>query len=176
MKIYTDEQEYNKDLLFWSDNIGLFLFNPHKNVNISIKDEELPAPLQPLLDYLGDGYGMYPGLAEYNGRYGLVLMNEYYEGEKEEPDINNYEQAVKAAEKIESAYPKFPVIIGKQVGFPFTLKDGTVDKATELIVFIDAEYLSQDDNKAEFDECVNFIYENAYIPSATLPTGKMPSI
>ncbi len=169
MKIYEDLEEYWKGLVFWSNACG-DLFNPNEIVggeSRPITDAELPEEFKSFNYedyYLVDG--MYSYLAQYNGKYGIALVNEYHEYSSEgtEKDPNNYERAVKLAKDIESKFPQHSVLIGKQMGFPNDLPDGTKDDATELVVFVDTDWLRDEKNEDAYFELVDYLDKNAYIP------------
>ena len=161
MKIYTDINESNDKVKYWS-NATADLYNPEKGT--SIDEDDLPEELRSPYEYLSDNYGMYTYLMRYDGHNGFALVNEFYEytSEGNEKDVNNYDRAVTVAKNIEKKFPQFTVFINKQMGFPNTLPDGTKDNATELIVFINSNFFTKE-NEDEFYKLVKYLSENAYV-------------
>ena len=147
MKIYDNEKELRKDLRYWCSACG-DLYNPHTDKNILTK--ELPEELQRLYeDYFTEGAGSYCYLVEYKGKYGIALINEYFEDE----ESGGFRQAVRAGTRFETLnIPSSIVLVGDRTGFP----DGG-ERATELIAFFEADI-----TKADFDKAAKFLLDNAY--------------
>lgn len=157
MKIYTNEKEYNDALKYWSNACGELHYHGERDIN----EDELPDELKDVYNRLWtEGSGSYCYLAEYNGEYGLAIINEYHECTEEgrPGGKNNYEQAVKVAKILEKKYP-YTVFIGKKLGFPMSTEDGDNDYATELVVFAKTDEMSKD----QFDEVTDWLYKNGYI-------------
>ena len=165
MKIYTNTEEYENDLKYWSNECG-DLFNPYGNPAEGedadwLTEEELPNDLKRVYSELWEEAlgGSHCHLAEYQGRHGIVLINEYFEHNDEKTTLSpyNFKHAKKVAKKLEDMGnpDKIPykVFIGKQLGFPFSGND----MATELVVFFDADV-----SREVFINVADWLEENAY--------------
>ena len=160
MKVYTTEKDYFDDLKFWSNAAG-DLFCPDSD--ILIDENELPKELQIAWDYWDENHGIYMYLVQYKGEFGLALTKEYYEYDDDQnKSVNNYDRAVAFAKEVEENFPQHTVFVGKQVGFPYSFDDGTVDKATDMVVFVSSDYLSKTDLQ-EFEKLAEYVSKNAYI-------------
>ena len=78
--IYTNQEQYDKELKYWSNATAEFY--DAKN-GVDITEDELPKELQPLCDYLSENYGMYTYLVQYKDKFGCALVNEYTESTDE---------------------------------------------------------------------------------------------
>ena len=160
MKIYTNTKNFHNDCKYWS-NATADLYDAMTGK--PIEKDKLPKELLAPYEYLSENYGMFTYLMQYNGKNGLALVNEYSEyDDVGNTVINNFDRAVEFAKEIEAHFPQHTVFVGKQTGFPFTCDDGTADPATELVVFIDADFFTEE-NEDKFDSLVDYLSENAYI-------------
>lgn len=166
MKIYTNTQDYFKDLKYWSNSCG-DLFNPHSSNGINdILEEDLPNELKSVYDTCwSENYGSFCYLAEYKDRYGLAIVTEYYKYNPEFTDetSNNIHKAVDVGIELEKIFGECCVFIGYETGFE-AVKTNPIsnevynDKATELVIFIDAEIITPEMT----DEIGIWLLNNAY--------------
>lgn len=160
MKIYTNVDEFYKTCKYWS-NATADLCDIQTGKDIEKSD--LPAELLTPYEFLSENYyGMYTYLMQYNGKNGFAFVLEYseYDDDGHKKTTDNFDYAVAFAQKIEKAFPQHTVFVGKQTGFPYTLDNGIEDNATELVIFIDADFFT-DKNKSEFDALVDYLEKNA---------------
>ena len=129
-----DGEKYGEDLKYWSNSCGEL----HMHGKYDITEAELPAELLAVYKewWEEDKDGQYCYLAEYKGRYGMALVNEYYEKYDGNPCAHNYAEACMAADAIDREYAgqDIVVLVAKEQGFPDS--DGN---ATEFVVFVPAD-------------------------------------
>ena len=157
MKIYTDKEEYEKALVYWSNCCG----DLHHNGEW-IEEKDLPPVLQEVYDRLWEeGNGSYSYLAEYNGKPGIALVNEYHEYTEEgaRGEIYNYQMAVRNGKRLEAQDYPVEVFIGREMGFPGITPFGIEgeDNATELVAFMAADIATEDYRKV-----ADWLLNNAY--------------
>lgn len=159
MKIYTNPKTYNNALKYWSNACGELHYHGERDIT----EDELPDALKDAYNRLWEeGTGSYVYLAEYNGEYGIAIINEYHElNDKGEPgEPNNYKRAVEVGKKFQDIFPEYKVFIGKEMGFPGVTSNGTQDDfATELVVFATPDKMS----KADFNKVMEWLCKNAYV-------------
>ncbi len=162
IKIYTNAEEYFNDIEYYCNASGEL----HRNGN-DITEEDLPPALQDAYRRLwSDNYGSLCYLMKYKERYGIAFIKEYHEFTPEGKigEINNFQKCLKVAEELKKTYfSKAPTIfIGREMGFPGETPKGMDgdDKATELVVFMDANI-----SEEELTEVADWLYDNAYEPA-----------
>jgi hypothetical protein len=128
-----DDEKYGEDLKYWSNGCGEL----HMHGKYDITEAELPAELLAVYKewWQEDKDGQYCYLAEYKGRYGIALVNEYYENYDGMPCVHNYEEACMAAEALDREFSEsgIIVIVAKEQGWP-----AEDENATEFVVFVPA--------------------------------------
>lgn len=152
MKVF-DKNELPKVLRYFSNGAG-DLFN---NKLECVSEKELPEELQKAWEKLWSmNCGSYCYLVLYEGEYGVILVNEYYEKTLEggEERHNNRDRAFLVGSEFEKAFPDITVVIGDKTGFPHLVDD----PATELIVFF-----RHDADEEKFNKAAKWLYENAYL-------------
>ena len=131
-----DAQQYRSDLKYLSDACG-WIYDDNGNI---VETDDLPSDIQRVLSDLWEESkdGNYCYVANYKGKNGIALVNEYYENEDGKPCLDNYEQAKKVSTHMiwEMIYdiPDCAILLAKEVGF---IVDG--EKATELAIFAPAD-------------------------------------
>lgn len=126
-------KRYFSDLRYWSNACGEL----HECGTCDIEEKDLPEALKGIYrdwwEEGKDGHNCY--LAEYKGRYGIALINEYHEVLDGEPCSCNYEEASKDAELLDKEFSDKGIVIllAKELGFPHG-----DDCASEVVVFVPA--------------------------------------
>lgn len=157
MKIFTDKNEYNEKLTYWSNACG----DLHHDGKW-IEEKDLPPVLQDVYKRLWEeGNGSYCYLAEYDGELGIALINEYHEYTElgEVGEKCNYQMAVRNGKRLEAENLPVEVFIGKEMGFPGETPIDVIgeDNATELVAFMRADVSTEDYRKV-----ADWLLENAY--------------
>lgn len=148
---YSNKEQYNSDLKYWSNSCGDL-----RNIKQEdITEDELPEELKPIYReyWEEDKDGHYTYIVQYKGVNGIALIDEYYETEEGHPCGNNYKQALKVAEII-AKNDDCTVLLAKELGFEST-DDG---QATELVVFMPATI-----SKDRFNKISKELISVAYI-------------
>ena len=134
-----DKDKYAKDVKYWCTSAGEL----HKQGE-DITEEELPEELARIYRdwWEEDKDGNCTYLVELFGVYGIALMQEYYKTYDGETTPNNYDRALKVAEKMDSFYHSIAgcsddgvqILLAKEGGY-IGLDDRAAD---ELVVFVPA--------------------------------------
>lgn len=134
-----DKDKYIEDVKYWCTAAGEL----HKQGE-DITEEELPEELARIYRdwWEEDKDGNYTYLVELFGVYGIALIQEYYKTYGGKATQNNYDRALKVAEKMDSLYHSIAgrsdggvqILLAKEVG-NIAPDDRAVD---ELVVFVPA--------------------------------------
>jgi len=160
----TKELDVNGTLFYWSNAAG-DLFDPHnKDENGSVKDiseSNLPEELKNAWDHLwSEDTGSYCYLIEHDGKFGIMLINEYAEEDKmSHDDIRGRgEEVLKMAEDI-----------GLELEVYAGLEDGcgAYGMTDELITVFPC-----DTDPKKFEAVAEFLYNAAYKKDVTYDAYK----
>ena len=139
-----------ENFVYWSNSTGDLPYNLEYDI------EDLPKELQRAFTELwSDSYWANQYIAEFNGKYGIILEAEYDKYFAEDLNIS-YDELVKAAEnkaiEVSEMYPEYDILFGKDA---IEWSDGSI--STSVNVFMPWDI---DENK--FVEVVNYFDSMCY--------------
>ena len=156
----TSELDIYGALAYWSNAAG-DLYNPYNGYVKNISESDLPEELKNAWDHLwSENTGSYCYLIEHDGKFGIMLVNEYTEEDKMSHDdiCGRGEEVLKMAEDI-----------GLNLEVYAGLEDGyeVYDLTDELITVFPC-----DTDPKKFNAVAEFLYNAAYKKDVTYDAYK----
>lgn len=160
----TKKLDTEGSLLYWSNAAG-DLFDPHSKVEYhlgkDISENQLPEELKNAWDHLwSENTGSYCYLIEHDGKFGIMLVNEYAEEDEMSHDdiCGRGEEVLKMAEDIGL---ELEVYAGLEDGY------GAYDLTDELITVFPCNT-----DPKKFEAVAEFLYNAAYKKDVTYDAYK----